>query len=77
MNQVIFLLKENKGKINGKIKEYRVGVIIFEGEYINGKKNGYGKEYNNSGILKFEGKYLNRKKWDEKDMMFLIMFYTN
>jgi len=41
-------------------------MVIFEGGYINGEKNGYGKEYNDSGILKFEGEYLNRKKWDGK-----------
>ena len=29
-------------------------IIIFEGEYLNGKRNGKGKEYNESK-LKFEG----------------------
>ena len=30
-------------------------ILIFEGEYINGKRNGKGKIYNINGILKFEG----------------------
>ena len=36
----------------------------FKGEYLNGKKNGKGKEYNNQGTLIFEGEYLNGKKWN-------------
>ena len=44
----------------GKIKEYSdFGQLIFEGEYLNGKKNGIGKEYRNNGKLLFEGEYLN------------------
>ena len=41
-----------------KGKEYEAdGILKFEGEYLNGKRNGKGKEYEN-GILKFEGKYV-------------------
>ena len=36
---------------NGKLK--------FEGEYLNGYKNGNIKEFYENGILKFEGEYLN------------------
>ena len=36
--------------------------LIFEGEYLNRKKNGKGKEYDNNGDLLFEGEYLNGKK---------------
>ena len=32
-------------------------MMIFEGEYLNGMKNGKGKEY--EGKLIFEGEYLN------------------
>ena len=32
--------------------------LIFEGQYLNGKKSGYGKEYYYTGDLKFEGEYL-------------------
>ena len=35
--------------------------LIFEGEYLNGKRNGKGKEYDNNKII-FEGEYLNGKK---------------
>ena len=41
---------------------------MFEGEYLNGKKNGNWKEYNRKGSLMFEGEYLNGKKngnWKE------------
>jgi len=47
---------------NGKIKEYSYdGKLEFEGEYLNGKRNGKGKEYID-GELIFEGEYLNGKK---------------
>ena len=35
--------------------------FIFEGEYINGLENGYGKEYYKNWNIIFEGKYLNGK----------------
>ena len=35
--------------------------LIFEGEYLNGKRNGKGREYNN-GFLNFEGTYLNGER---------------
>ena len=40
--------------------------MIFEGEFLNGEKNGKGKEYYDNGILKFDGEYLNGKKWNGK-----------
>ena len=51
----IFEIKKGKGYI----KEYNNGrKIIFEGEYLNGKRlKGKGKELNIHGILKYEGKY--------------------
>ena len=44
-----------KGDINGLGKEYRLNTnkLIFEGEYLNGKKNGRGKEYYENGQIKF------------------------
>ena len=39
--------------------------MIFIGNFINGEKNGKGKEYKN-GRLKFDGEYLNGKKWNGK-----------
>ena len=46
------------------MKEYddRIGKLIFEGEYLNGKRNGKGKEYYYDGKLIFEGEYINGKK---------------
>ena len=42
---------------NGMEKEKNK--LMFEGEYLNGKKwNGKGKEYNDYGTLNFEGDYL-------------------
>ena len=35
----------------------------FEGEFIDGKKFGKGKEYNEEGHLIFEGEYLDDKMW--------------
>ena len=47
---------------NGKVKEYnKGGKLEFEGEYLNGKRNGKGKGYWN-GKLEYEGEYLNDKR---------------
>ena len=50
------------------MKEYNdFGVLIFEGEYLNGEENGKGKEYNyKNGILEFDGEYKNGKSGLEK-----------
>ena len=53
-------LKDGKGVC--KDYTFFTGKLIFEGEYINGKRNGKGKEYNDNGELIFEGEYLNGKK---------------
>ena len=49
----------------GKVKEYEdyyisgiQGQLKYEGEYLNGKKHGKGKEYY-EGQLEYEGEYLN------------------
>ena len=57
--------KLNKG--TGNVKEYQAFSgqfgpnTTFEGEYLNGKKHGKGKEFND-GKLIFEGVYLNGKR---------------
>ena len=62
----------------GKVKEYdSFGELQFEGEYLNGKRNGKGKEYL-GGTLIFEGIYLNDKKWEGKgydNNLFLFRFF--
>ena len=42
--------------------------LLFNGEYINGKK--IGKEYDHNGTLIFEGEYLNGEKWNGKGKEF-------
>ena len=71
------LSKLENGK--GIIKLYDDNRLLFEGEYLNGEKNGKGKEYFHYGIFErelgyfiynhcitFEGEYLNDKKWNGK-----------
>ena len=49
--------------IDGKLscKQYKNDKIIFEGKYLNGKRNGKGKEYKDDKLI-FEGEYLNGKR---------------
>ena len=75
---------ENYKEISGKYKiggknglgsEYilKTNKLIFRGEYLNGIKNGQGKDYCDNGKLKFEGNYLKGKRnGKEKNM---IMMY--
>ena len=65
---------DNKGKIiytlnkgNGKVKEYHDGVLNFDGEYLNGKRNGKGKQYFWNKKIEFDGEYLNGKKKKGKE----------
>ena len=53
---------------SGKGKEYLIETnkLIFEGEYLNGKRNGKGKEFYKDGRLIFEGEYLKGKRWNGK-----------
>jgi len=74
-----FEIKEGKGNI--KEYDYFEGILVFEGEYLNGDKNGkgkeyyeylngerngYGKEYYFSNKLLFEGEYVKGKIWNGK-----------
>ena len=48
-------------------KEYYYDKLIFEGEYLNGERNGKGKEYNTIfNEYEFEGEYLKGKRWNGK-----------
>ena len=49
---------------NGKIKNYRDGNLIFEGEVLNGKPNGKGKEYNRYNQLIFYCVFLDGQYWN-------------
>ena len=46
-------------------KEKNIMIMVnlkFEGIYLNGERNGKGKEYYDNGNLKFEGIYLNDER---------------
>ena len=47
---------------NGYGKKYWNKILRFEGEFLNDKKFGKGKEYNYEGKLIFEGEYKYGKK---------------
>ena len=41
-------------------------------EYLDGEKNGKGREYHKNSKLRFEGEYLNDKKWNGKGRELII-----
>ena len=49
---------------SGKVREYNINtnILIFEGEYLNRKRNGKGKEFYENGEIKYVGEYLNGNK---------------
>ena len=66
-------IKEGKGYI--KEYTYSGNFLLYEGEYLNGERNGKGKEYfiyfdhdsySLISKLEFEGEYKNGKKWNGK-----------
>ena len=57
---IIYELKNG----NGKVKEYNDDFLEFEGEYLDGKRNGIGKEYNEDNQLIYYGEYLNGERWN-------------
>ena len=60
---IVFEQEYKEGEKNEKIimKEYYKKKLKFEGEALNGKKNGKGKEYFKNKLI-FEGEYLNGEK---------------
>ena len=59
-NRIAHSTQNNNSKLIRK--EFLNGKLIFEGEYLNGKRNGKGKEYGLNKTLFFEGEYLNGKR---------------
>ena len=58
---IIYELENGNGYI--KCHDLDKKLLLFECEYLNGLKNGKGKEYDFfSGKLKFEGEFINDKK---------------
>ena len=49
------------GEKKGIVEEYNLytNLLVFKGEYLNGKRNGKGKDYYDNGKVEFEGNYLN------------------
>jgi len=65
---------------NGNVKEYtNRGFLIFEGEYLNGKRNGKGKEYKDNSNLNFEGENSKGEVWrgNENDELIFEGEYLN
>ena len=60
---IISEINQGKGYIREMKNEYGF-YFIFEGYYLNGERNGEGKEYNDDGYLIFKGEYKNGKKWN-------------
>ena len=52
------IVKEGKAKEFDRFDDH----LLFEGEYLNGEKNGKGKEYDKYQKVIFEGTYLNKKR---------------
>ena len=63
-NYKIYSGKYIKSEGKGRVKIYNAfdDKIIYEGEYLNGKKHGKGKEFNENGKVMFEGEYLNGER---------------
>ena len=55
-----YIIYETKTK--GKEYDGHSDDLIFEGEFLNGERNGKGKEYYYNGNIIFEGEYLNGKR---------------
>ena len=71
-------IKKCFGFLDSKYNEYSIdtNILVFEGEYKFGKKEGNGKEYFDDGKLKFEGKYhkgkkISGKRYDKLKNVFL------
>ena len=61
-NYKLFTGKNIFYESNKKGKEFIDDELIYVGEYLNGKRNGAGKEFNKFGTSLFEGDYLNGKR---------------
>ena len=66
-NLKVYKLKNGKGFI----REYYDSNLVFNGEYLNGERNGKGEEYDYGNKLIFEGEFLNGKKGMVKDMIYM------
>ena len=58
-------MEKEKDIINGKLK--------YEGEYLDGKWNGKGKEYNEHGKLNYEGGHLSGQEMEKVKNILLMV----
>ena len=66
-NNIVYELIEGKGTSKEYHEQNDNAKLIFEGEYLNGKINGKGKEYHlYESLLIFDGDYVNGKRWNDK-----------
>ena len=69
-----FIIYETKEKTKGK--EYGIYANLeYEGEFLNGERNGKGKEYYSHSLLerlKFEGEYFKGKRWNGKKLQYYM-----
>ena len=65
-NYKIFSGKEIIYETNTKGKEYFYEILIYEGGFLHGERNGKGKEFYLNGNLWFDGEYLKGKRWNVK-----------
>ena len=57
-----YIIYEEKNK--GKLYDADDDKLLYIGEFMNGKKNGKGKEFNDKGKLIFEGEFFKGKRWN-------------
>ena len=69
------IIKSGKYRIGKKEYIQDSNKSIFEGEYLNGKRNGKGIEYDTNSEIKFEGQYLNRLKNGKRKEYYYKNFY--
>ena len=67
-------MKDGKGLI---MEFFDNGILQSEYQYLNGERNGKGKEYNIFGNLIFKGEYLNGKKWNGEGKKFYGEYQKN
>ena len=63
-------LNNKKNGLNNKEYQEINNKLIFEGGYLNGERNGKGKEYNFDNKIIFEGEYINGERWKGKERIY-------
>ena len=69
--KLVYELNNKKDGLNNKEYDVVNYKLIFEGGYLNGKRNGKEKEYYYNGKIIFEGEYLNGKRWNGKRRIYI------